>query len=67
MVEIPQVDSSFTRDPMNVLRRLQAEAPVSRVVMWDSVPVWLVTRYVEAKALLIGKQEGKQQGKQEAK
>ena len=52
MVEIPQVDSSFTRDPMNVLRRLQAEAPVSRVVMWDSVPVWLVTRYVEAKALL---------------
>lgn len=52
MVEIPHLDSSFTRDPMNVLHRLQAEAPVSRVVMWGSVPVWLVTRYAEAKALL---------------
>jgi cytochrome P450 len=37
---------------MTVLRRLQAEAPVSRVVMWGSVPVWLVTRYDEARALL---------------
>ena len=52
MVEIPQIDSSFTRNPMTVLRRLQAEAPVSRAVMWGSVPVWLVTRYEEAKALL---------------
>ena len=37
---------------MSVLRRLQAEAPVSRAVMWGSVPVWLVTRYEEARALL---------------
>jgi cytochrome P450 len=52
MVEIPQIDPSFTRNPMTVLRRLQAEAPVSRAVMWGSVPVWLVTRYEEARALL---------------
>jgi cytochrome P450 len=52
MVEIAQLDPSFTRRPMNLLRRLQAEAPVSRAVMWGSVPVWLVTRYEEAKALL---------------
>jgi len=37
---------------MNVLHRLQAQAPVSPVVMWGSVPVWLVTGYQEAKALL---------------
>lgn len=37
---------------MTVLRRLQAEAPVSRAVMWGSVPVWLITGYEEAKALL---------------
>ena len=52
MVEIPHIDPSFTRNPMSVLRRLQAEAPVSRAVMWGSVPVWLVTRYEEARALL---------------
>lgn len=52
MVEIPQIDRSFTRNPMTVLRRLQAEAPVSRAVLWGSVPVWLVTRYEEARALL---------------
>jgi cytochrome P450 len=52
MVEIAQLDPSFTRNPMNLLRRLQTEAPVSRAVMWGSVPVWLVTRYEEAKALL---------------
>jgi len=52
MVEIPQLDSAFTRNPMQVLRRLQADAPVSRAVMWGSVPVWLVTGYQEAKALL---------------
>jgi cytochrome P450 len=52
MVEIPQLNPSFTRNPMTVLRRLQAAAPVSRAVMWGSVPVWLVTGYEEAKALL---------------
>jgi len=52
MVEIPQLDPSFTQNPMNLLRCLQADAPVSRAVMWGSVPVWLVTGYEEAKALL---------------
>jgi cytochrome P450 len=52
MLENPQLDRSFTRNPLKVLRRLQVQAPVSRVVMWGSVPVWLVTRYEEARALL---------------
>jgi cytochrome P450 len=52
MLEIAQIDSSFTRNPMTVLRRLQEKAPVGRAVMWGSVPVWLVTRYDEARALL---------------
>jgi cytochrome P450 len=46
------LDESFTRDPREVLRRLQSESPVSPAVMWGGVPVWLVTRYLEAKALL---------------
>ena len=37
MVEIAQLDPSFTRNPMNLLRRLQTEAPVSRAVMWLSL------------------------------
>jgi cytochrome P450 len=52
MVEILQIDPSFTRNPLTVLRRLQAKAPVSRAVMWGSVPVWLVTGYEETRALL---------------
>jgi cytochrome P450 len=47
------LDRSFTRDPHEILRRLQTEAPVSRAVMWGDVPVWLVTRYDDAKSLLV--------------
>jgi cytochrome P450 len=46
------LDESFTRDPHATLHQLQAESPVSRAVMWGGVPVWLVTGYDEAKALL---------------
>lgn len=52
MTELPRLDPLFIRNPMSVLRRLQVEAPVSCAVMWGSVPVWLVTGYHEAKALL---------------
>lgn len=52
MQDLISLDRSFTRDPVDLLRRLQNESPVSRVLMWNDVPVWLVTRYNEAKALL---------------
>jgi hypothetical protein len=32
---------------------MRADGPVARVLIWGAVPVWLVTQYAEAKALLI--------------
>jgi cytochrome P450 len=52
MPDLDYLDRSFTREPLHMLRRLQIEGPVSRVLMWNTTPVWLVTRYSEAKALL---------------
>jgi cytochrome P450 len=52
MSETMELDGSFTRDPHPVLRRMQAEAPVSRVTMFGGVPVWLITRYADARTLL---------------
>jgi cytochrome P450 len=46
------LDSHFTRAPHEVLRELRREGPVTRAIMFGDVPVWLVTRYAEAKALL---------------
>jgi cytochrome P450 len=46
------LDRSFTRDPHDVLHRLQREAPVSRALMWGDLPVWLITHYDDAKSLL---------------
>jgi cytochrome P450 len=46
------LDRSFTRDPHDILHQLQSEAPAVRAVMWGDVPVWLVTRYDDAKSLL---------------
>ncbi|PWI46115.1 cytochrome P450 [Streptomyces sp. ICBB 8177] len=39
-------------DPPPTLRQLQAEAPVSRVRLWDGGTPWLVTRYHDQRALL---------------
>ncbi|MEU6173756.1 cytochrome P450 [Streptantibioticus parmotrematis] len=39
-------------DPPPTLRQLQAEAPVSRVRLWDGSTPWLVTRYHDQRALL---------------
>ena len=47
------IDQEFNANPHDVLRRLQTEAPVSRATMWGGVPVWLITRYDDAKALLV--------------
>lgn len=52
MHDLVYLDRSFTRDPLKALRELQREGPVSRVMMWNKVPVWLVTRYSEARSLL---------------
>jgi cytochrome P450 len=39
-------------DPPPRLRGLQAEAPLTRVRLWDGSTPWLVTRYAEQRALL---------------
>jgi cytochrome P450 len=53
MTEPLVIDPSFTKNPDAVLQRLRTEAPVSRATMWGGVPVWLITRYDDAKALLV--------------
>jgi cytochrome P450 len=52
LAEFASLDRDFTRQPHPVLERLRADGPVSRAIMWSGVPVWFVTRYEEAKALL---------------
>ncbi|MET0702706.1 MAG: cytochrome P450 [Mycobacterium sp.] len=52
MTDIVKVDSTFTENPLDILRRLQTHAPVSRAEMWGGVPVWLITRHADAKRLL---------------
>jgi cytochrome P450 len=39
-------------DPPKDLRTLQAQAPITRVRLWDGSTPWLVTRYAEQRALL---------------
>ena len=39
-------------DPPPALRELQAEAPLTRVRLWDGSIAWLVTRYADQRALL---------------
>src|SRR5258708_3707790 len=39
-------------DPPPALRALQADAPISRVRLWDGSTAWLVTRYDDQRALL---------------
>lgn len=38
-------------DPPPALQELQAEAPISRVRLWDGSTPWLVTRYADLRAL----------------
>ena len=52
LAEFTNLDRDFTQQPHPVLDRLRADGPVSRAIMWGGVPVWFVTRYAEAKALL---------------
>jgi cytochrome P450 len=52
LAEITCLDRDFTQHPHPVLDRLRAAGPVSRAMMWGGVPVWLITKYEDAKALL---------------
>ncbi|MGE2816091.1 cytochrome P450 family protein [Mycobacterium heidelbergense] len=47
-----RLDRTFIQNPHDLYRRLRAEGPAARVVIWGAVPVWLITRYTEARALL---------------
>ena len=57
-----RLDRKFIQDPHTLYRRLRAEAPAAPVTMWGGTPVWLITRYDEAKALLHDSRLGKDLG-----
>lgn len=63
LTEFTPLDRDFTQEPHSVLDRLRAEGPVCRATMWGGVPVWLVTGYEEAKALLADPRLSKDNGK----
>jgi len=46
------LDRDFIQDPHALYRALRAQAPAHLVSMWGVLPVWLVTRHAEARALL---------------
>jgi cytochrome P450 len=48
----PRLGRAFIQDPHTLYRRLRAEAPAHRAVLWGGTNVWLVTRYAEARTLL---------------
>jgi cytochrome P450 len=48
----PRLGRAFIQDPHPLYRRLRAQAPAHRVVIWGGAQAWLVTRYAEARALL---------------
>ena len=47
-----QLDDDFVQEPYAVYGRLRAEGPVSRVTMPNGHPVWVITRYADARAAL---------------
>ena len=47
-----QLDDGFVQDPHAAFERLRAERPVTRVALPGGHPVWLVTRYADARAAL---------------
>ena len=49
---IEQLDDEFVQDPHAAFERLRAERPVTRVALPSGHPVWLVTRYADARAAL---------------
>lgn len=49
---LPVLDDAFMQDPYVKYARLRAEAPVQRVINRAGIPVWVVTRYAEARQAL---------------
>ena len=49
---IEQLDDEFVQNPYAIYERLRAEGPVSRVAMPGGHPVWVITRYADARAAL---------------
>ncbi len=47
-----QLGDGFVQNPYAVYQRLRAEGPVSRVTMPGGYPVWVITRYADARAAL---------------
>jgi len=52
MSELTALDREFVQDPWAVYRRLRADGPVQRVLAPGGIPMWLVTSYADARALL---------------
>ena len=51
-VAVEYLGADYFQDPYSVHARLRAQRPVSRVIMPGGTPVWLVTGYAEARAML---------------
>jgi len=49
---VEHLGADYFQDPYSVHARLQAERPVSAVIMPGGMPAWLVTGYAEARAAL---------------
>jgi cytochrome P450 len=50
--EVTVLDRAFVQDPWAIYQRLRATGPVHRVLVPVGVPMWLVTSYADARALL---------------
>ena len=50
--ELPVLDNDFVQDPHVRYAQMRAESPAQRVVTVTGMPVWVITRYAEAKATL---------------
>ncbi|GAA2782007.1 cytochrome P450 [Saccharopolyspora taberi] len=50
--ELPVFDEAFATDPHSHYARLRPEAPVHRIRAYSGFPLWIVTRYAEARQVL---------------
>lgn len=52
MNELTALGRTFVQDPWAIYRQLCADGPVQRVLAPGGIPMWLVTSYADARALL---------------
>ena len=50
--EVTVLDRTFVQNPRVIYQRLRATGPLQRVLVPGGVPMWLVTSYTDARALL---------------